>query len=401
MSTDNQSRTPSVQDPPATPSRRQDRQSALQGTRRVRRGLGAGVAGGALVVISAFLPWLEFNGRVRSGWEIYDLYRTLGLNPAVISPLFGAGDFDVFFTGVLTLSLGVLSLLLLAGVLALNTRAPNARRVTKLVLAIAATVVIATALVLTVVNLRTVRLGSLGFEQSPIHYGLWVTFAGALAATIGLAVSIIGTRQPAPVQQVPVSRQPMPSEPLPTGSAPIATARIATAPPATAAPALVAPPAPVAPVPVQPAAVPVRPAPARQRARTIAILLFLVGGVGYGIANVADRSHAASAVQDERVLGPKNPVGASQALRARVRPVKGAFDTYAAASTAVAAARADVTTLFNAVGPRSAGRTAESAAAKVRLSRGIAAYGAAVGREQAARIAYDKQLSLLMAEVHR
>ena len=145
---------------------------------------------------------------------------------------------------------------------------------------------------------------------------------------------------------------------------------------------------------------PSRSRPERKPARALAILLFLVGIGGFVVANAADRSHAPTAVQDEAVLGQQNPVGAAQALRAQIRPVKRSFDTYAAASGAVAAARADVTNLFNALSPPSAAGSPEAAAAKLRLSAGIAAYGAAVEREQVSRIAYDKRLELLLRQVH-
>jgi len=376
VSSDKHLRAPPAEDRPVL-SRRQRRLPAVRESRRARLGILAGIAGGALVAFAAFLPWLEFNGRVRSGWEIYDLYAGLDLNPAVISPLFGAGDFDIFFTGLLTLSLGVLSVLLMAGVLVINTKAPGTKTVLRRVLTVCASVAIATALVLAAVNLRTVRLGSLGFQQSPIHYGLWITFAGALAGTIGMAVSAFPQRHKVLRKEVTAS-QPRPT-PGPAASSEPETE------PASAGSATPAPD---------------RSRPKRKPARAMAIVLFLVGIGGFVVSNAADRSHAPTAVRDEAVLGQQNPVGAAQGLRAQVRPVKRSFDTYAAASGAVAATRADVSNLFNALGPPSAAGSPEAVAAKLRLSAGIAAYGAAVEREQVARIAYDNRLELLLRQVH-
>ena len=401
MTSDKHPRAPSAEGRPVVS--RWQRRLAVRGSRRARLGIIAGIAGGALVAFAAFLPWLEFNGRVRSGWEIYDLYAGLDLNPAVISPLFGAGDYDIFFTGLLTLSLGVFSMLLTAWALVIDTKAPGTKTVLRRVLTVCASVAIATALVLTAVNLRTVRLGSLGFQQSPIHYGLWVTFAGALAGTIGMALSAIPKRHTVPRQELSAASQPRAASAPAAASEPateMASSEPATEPALTAPqPAVSASTGPATAGSAKPAQS--RSRPGRKPARALAIVLFLVGIGGFVVANAADRSHAPTAVQDVAVLGQQNPVGAAQALRAQIRPVKRSFDTYAAASGAVAATRADVTNLFNALDPPSAVGSPEAVAARLRLSAGIAAYGAAVEREQVARITYDTRLELLLRQVHR
>ena len=131
------------------------------------------------------------------------------------------------------------------------------------------------------------------------------------------------------------------------------------------------------------------------------MLLLLVGLGGYVVAAAADSSVAKTSVADERALGQQDPATAAKALRSRVTPIKGAYDTYVAASLAVVSARGDVNKLFNQVRSPSTSGSLGVAGAKDKLSKGIAAYGAAVERANVARKAYADQLALLMAEVHR
>lgn len=384
MSTDKRSRGPTAEGLSTTP-RWQRRRLAVRGPRRSRLGPAAGMIGGALVAIGTFLPWLEFNGRVRSGWEIYDLYSAVG-TPAVISPMFGGGEYDIFFTGLVTLPLGILSALLMAAMLIANTKSPPTKVKARAVLVVSATLMFATALVITAVNIRTARLGTLGFEQSPVHYGLWVMFVGGWAGTIGVAVSIRGKRQRA---QKRAER-----ETVATAPEPLVTDKPVTDKPVTDSP--VSDSQPLAP-----------PAPSRststaqRTARAFAMLLLLVGLGGYVVAAAADSSVAKTSVADERALGQQDPATAAKALRSRVTPIKGAYDTYVAASLAVVSARGDVNKLFNQVRSPSTSGSLGVAGAKDKLSKGIAAYGAAVERANVARKAYADQLALLMAEVHR
>jgi hypothetical protein len=88
-------------------------------------------------------------------------------------------------------------------------------------------------------------------------------------------------------------------------------------------------------------------------------------------------------------------------LRLRVLPVQSTYDTYARASLAVVAARADVNQLIRQVRSTSASGSPGEAAARDLLSRGIAAYSAAVEREDVARQAYARQLAHLKAEVRQ
>jgi hypothetical protein len=139
----------------------------------------------------------------------------------------------------------------------------------------------------------------------------------------------------------------------------------------------------------------------RQPARTFAILLLLVGLGGYVVAAAADSSVGKTSVADETALGQQDPVAGAQTLRSRVTPIKVAYDSYAAASLAVVTARADVIKLFSTVRAQSTPGSVEATTARGQLSTGIAAYGAAVERENEKRQAYARQLALLMAEVHR
>jgi hypothetical protein len=138
-----------------------------------------------------------------------------------------------------------------------------------------------------------------------------------------------------------------------------------------------------------------------QPARALAILLLLVGLGGYVVAAATDSSVAKTSAADEAALGRKDAATAAAALRIRIAPVQGAYDTYAAASLDVVSARGAVNKLVTRVRSTSASGGPGAASAKDALSKGIAAYGAAVERENVARQAYAKQLAPLMAEVHQ
>lgn len=343
--------------------------------------------GAALIAIGTFLPWLELNGSVRSGWAIFRLTGVLGANPAVISPMFGGGASDVFFTGVVTLALGILSLLLMAAVLITHRTAPPQSVKEGLGLVVSATLAIAAALVVTTVNLRTARLGTQGFDQV-VHFGLWITFAGGWVGTLGMAVSISGRRR---IVQERWEREP-----------------------ASAAPEVVVSQG-------QPVAVSARSEPAGQSGgselsgqsapvrsgssgqsltRALAILLFLVGFGGFVVAAASDQSVLKTSAADQATLGQRDPVAAAKTLRTGFTSVNAAFNAYAAASQVVATARQEVSTQFAKVAAVSGRGGAGSAAANRELSRAISAHSAAVAREQVARQAYVDRLSVLIKEVH-
>lgn len=135
--------------------------------------------------------------------------------------------------------------------------------------------------------------------------------------------------------------------------------------------------------------------------RTLTILLLLVGIGGFVVATVVDSSGAKTSVADERTLGQQDPAAAAKVLRNRVAPIKDAYDTYAAASLATVSARRDVIKLFNQAKPQSTSGSQAAASARDELPKSLAAYGAAVARENVARQAYSTQLKLLMTVVHR
>ncbi|MEP7193835.1 MAG: hypothetical protein ABI903_13325 [Actinomycetota bacterium] len=145
-----------------------------------------------------------------------------------------------------------------------------------------------------------------------------------------------------------------------------------------------------------------RSAPTRwQPARILAVLLLLVGLGGYVVAAAADSSVAKTSAADVTALGQQDPGTAAAVLRLRVLPVQSAYDTYARASLAVVSARRDVTKPISQVRFLSTSGSARTSASMDLLSKGIVAYGAAVEREDVARLAYAHQLALLMTEVHR
>jgi hypothetical protein len=407
MSTDNDQRRSTAERQAVMP-RRERREPARRGLRRSLLGAAFGIIGGAMITIATFLPWLEFNGDIRSGWDIFNISRTLGTNPAVISPMFGAGVSDIFFTGIVTLALGVLSVLLMAAFLIASRKPPSEKATARLVLVASATLAIAAALVITVVNLRTARLGPQESGQAAVHYGLWVAFLGGWAGTLGMTASISGKGwRPEPRQdQEPVTAassqqlwdtllllgHPVRTPPrastgasspgMPSGSSPTAP------PPATSPP-------PTAP----PRAAPQR-AQVRQPARTVAIVLLLVGLGGFVVAAAADSSHSQTADMDERALGARDPVAATAALNNSVEALTAAYDEYAAASLAVATAREKVTILLRDASSPSGTGSPKAAQAKEELPAAIAVHSAAIQRELVAGQVYTRLLVPLMREMH-
>jgi hypothetical protein len=386
---------------------RQRREPARRGLRRSLLGAAFGIVGGALIAIATFLPWLEFNGGTRSGWDIFNISRTLGTNPAVISPMFGGGAFDVFFTGIVTLALGVLSVLLMAAFLIASRKPPPDKATVRLLLVVSATLAIATALVIAVVNLQAARLGPQVSGQPAVHFGLWVAFLGGWAGTLGMAASISGKGwrsqerwerdavAAASGQQIwdallglgtPARTPPSPS----TGASPPGTQSGATSPGAPSGSSPTTPPRAAPP-----------PAKVRHPARTFAILFLLLGLGGYVAAAGADSSHSQTSGVDDQALGQRDPVVAAEALDIRVTPLKEAYDEYAAASLAVTRAREKVTILLNEASSSSGTGSLRAGPAKEELPTAIALYGAAIQRERATGQAYTRLLPPLMREMHQ
>jgi hypothetical protein len=408
MSTDSDQRRFTAEGPSTMPLR-QGPEPVGRGTRRSLLGTVFGIIGGALIAIATFLPWLEFNGGLRSGWDIFSISRTLGTNPAVISPMFGGGAFDIFFTGIVTLALGFLSMLLIAAVLVANRKPPPEKATARLVLVVSATLAIAVALVITVVNLRTARFGPQESGQAVAHFGLWVAFVGGWAGTLGMAVSNSGkgwrsqqrrereVAEAAAGQQIwdtlllmgrPGRTSPSPSTGTsspgtPSGSSPTAPPPATSPPPVTSSPIAAAPSAQV-----------------RHPARTFAILFLLIGLGGYVAAAGADNSHSQTAAVDDKALGQRDPVVVTEALTSRVTPLKVAYDEYAADSLAVARAREKVTILLNDAASSSGAESLGAAQAQEELPAAIAFYDAAIQRERVSGQAYTRLLPALMREMH-
>jgi hypothetical protein len=395
-----QSRSPDPRDMTRQPGQRQ----GGRGTRRSSAGIGVGMIAGALVAIGTFLPWLEFNGRIRSGWEIYDVYSSAGSNPAVISPMFGGGDYDIFFTGLVTLALGVLSLLLLAALIAIQKKPSPKQGRRILVLTASATLAIAAALVVAAINLRTAQLGTLGFERAGVHYGLWVIVAASWAGTLGMAVSITGKRW---------------RMPEPTSTHEVAAAGVESA--ASAPEQVTSRSGAVASAP-EPAASGVehviaslrspdarsRPAPAASRSgprgqgliQLLALSLFLVGIGGFVVAAAGSQSIQKTAVPDARALGGRDPAAASVTLRAGFTSVDGAYNAYAASTQRVARARAVVVKRLATVEALSKTGKAGLGKAKSDLTSAMAAHELAIEEERIARRVYVDRLAALMKDVH-
>jgi hypothetical protein len=138
-----------------------------------------------------------------------------------------------------------------------------------------------------------------------------------------------------------------------------------------------------------------------QPARILAVLLLLVGLGGYVVAAAADSSVANTSAADITALGRQDPGTAATVLRLRVLSVQSAYDTYARSSLAVVSARGDVNRLIKHVRSLSTSGSPGTPAARDLLTKGIAAYDAAIEREDVARQAYARQLAHLKAEVRQ
>src|SRR5690242_18922097 len=100
------------------------RQAARWGTTASLVWATIGMLGGALIMVSAFLPWLERSGFGRrapatvtyTGWDVYDLRRAAGKNVFVIRHPFADRPsipswLDWYATGLLVLLIGLVVVL--------------------------------------------------------------------------------------------------------------------------------------------------------------------------------------------------------------------------------------------------------------------------------------------------
>jgi hypothetical protein len=86
------------------------------------------VVGGSLMVAGSFQPWLRGPRFAMTGWDIYKGADRSGDNPFIVWNMFGHTlDFDPFVTGLTTVLIGGLAVLVALGVLRAPKKAPPSR----------------------------------------------------------------------------------------------------------------------------------------------------------------------------------------------------------------------------------------------------------------------------------
>ncbi len=161
--------------------------------RRPRNGGLIAIAGGVLMVVGVFLPWLTGGGNSLTGWELYDRRQEAGDNPFVVDKMFDS-TFDPFFTGAPVLVLGVLLGLIGVGIYAARKRPPPSRYRVSPGLYI-------TGMLLGVVAFLMVFLDVFSTLRAPelmdvsIGMGLIVSGLGIVAVVVGIGQSSATRRE--------------------------------------------------------------------------------------------------------------------------------------------------------------------------------------------------------------
>lgn len=154
---------------------------------------------------------------------------------------------------------------------------------------------------------------------------------------------------------------------------------------------------PLAPPPPPPPATARRPG-GRVVSWVVAVVLVVVGVLGFVLAGVGDSSTTARYKADQAVLGEHNAATSAEALNAQVARVKAAYDDYVSAAATVRTRHEAVTDTFNeVVTPLDPTNLLGITRAKESLPKVIGAYQRSLARQQAAAAAYFAQLAHLKA----
>ncbi len=162
------------------------RQTSTWGSPARRLAAVIGVVGAAAVVVGTFLPWLHFQGKNFTGWDLYDVRSAAGENAWFIRGMFTSGD--MFFTGLVTLILGSGTAVSSAVLLLAHATSPPRRLWTWSALCLPGMVLADLAFLATVVNVVFTYIGT----PSAVRYSLWLVLAGAIVAMVGVGVAASG-----------------------------------------------------------------------------------------------------------------------------------------------------------------------------------------------------------------
>lgn len=152
-----------------------------------RRGLGgfAALVGGALMVVSVFLPWFGAGGGSVTGWDSVntEITEIRSTGDFFKNPAFAESGFSPFFTGLSILIAGgllvLIGLAMLASLRGGTFRLPGAGRFILVVLGLLIVIV-------GVANLASLYATGPGTEFLKPEYGLFVLTGGALIGLLGM-----------------------------------------------------------------------------------------------------------------------------------------------------------------------------------------------------------------------
>jgi len=145
------------------------------------------LAGGAVMAIGVFLPWVTGPDDSLTGWELYDLRQEAGENPFVVDKMF-EGTFDPFFTGAPVLLVAALLALIGVAVYSAKKRPPPARYRVSPGLYITGVLLAIGAFLMLALNLFSV-LTPPEFVDVSMGIGLIVSTLGVIAAVVGIGQS--------------------------------------------------------------------------------------------------------------------------------------------------------------------------------------------------------------------
>jgi hypothetical protein len=156
--------------------------SAISEIRRIAAWVIVAAAGGGLVAVASFLPWFGYARITKTGWDIFDVQSKVG-NPFLVEHMFSSA-FNPVFTGLTTLILGILAVVV-AGIILVSPRPalPGKYSVPLVVVALATILGLAVFMV-AFVNVGAYVVGNpRGYS---LEIGLILLVIGGVLAMLGL-----------------------------------------------------------------------------------------------------------------------------------------------------------------------------------------------------------------------
>jgi hypothetical protein len=151
-------------------------------------GMTIALAGGGLVFVASFLPWLRHPNVTLTGWDLVDTTRRGGGNPLLIMNAFA--DFDPMVTGLTTAILGGLMAMLAVVVLVAPKQLPPSRAWVPDEVILIMVPIMGCAMLAAIFNLVSAVSPNASSTGVEVGYGLFVLCAGVVVWLVGMLVEM-------------------------------------------------------------------------------------------------------------------------------------------------------------------------------------------------------------------